>query len=448
MSNSDNTMAATEAKSYVGQFAARKNELPGAGLPWLAELRDAGLQGFTSRGFPTRRDESWKYTSLRPLARIPFAPAGRVEIDEVPVSVLPAESRPYRVVIANGRFSPEQSDVGGVPPGVRLGSLSELLRREPDLLKPWLGSTGQADDAPMLALNTAFMSDGMVLMLEEGVTLDRPVELVYVGTAGGEAAVAHPRSLVVARTGSTATVVEHHVGQGEGTYLSNGVTELFVEDGARLHHYKLQEEGAETYHLHANRVRVGAAAHYDNFVVSLGGRLARNQIDVEIRGERAEVRLNGAYIARGRQHLDHTSRIDHLAPNSVSRQVYKGVLDDRARGVFQGHIVVAREAQKTDGHQLNRALLLSDGAEIDSKPMLEIYADDVKCSHGATAGDLEKDALFYLRARGIPEAEARGLLVAAFVGEVIDDLAVAEVREAFRARVERRLFAQPGENAR
>lgn len=447
MNESDTTMTATEAQPFVGQFAARKDELPGAGLPWLAELRDSALQGFASRGFPTRSDESWKYTSLRPLARIPFAPARRIEIEETPTSLLPAESRPYRIVIANGRFNSEQSDVDGVPAGARLGSLSDLIRSEPDLLKPWLGSTGQADDAPMLALNTAFMSDGMVLMLEEGVTLDRPIELVYVGTAGGEAAVAHPRSLIVARKGSTATVLERHVGQGEGTYLSNGATEIFVEDGARLHHYKLQEEGAETYHLHANRVRVGAAALYDNFVVSLGGRLARNQIDVEIRGERTEVRLNGAYIARGRQHLDHTSRTDHLAPNSVSRQVYKGVLDDRARGVFQGHIVVAREAQKTDGHQLNRALLLSDGAEIDSKPMLEIYADDVKCSHGATTGDLEKAALFYLRARGIPEPEARALLVAAFLGEVIDDLAVVEVREAFRARVEARLFPQPGEHA-
>lgn len=447
MNNSDNTAATAEVQPFVGQFAAKKDELPGASLPWLAELRDAALQGFASRGFPTRRDESWKYTNLRPLARIPFAPAERIEVGAAPVSVLPAESRPYRVVIANGRFSPERSDVDGVPAGVRLGSLADLLRNEPDLLKPWLGSTGQADDAPMLALNTAFMSDGMVLMLEEGMTLDRPVELIYLGTAGGEAAVAHPRSLIVARKGSTATVVEHHIGQGEGTYLSNGATEIFVGDDATLHHYKLQEEGAETYHLHANRIHVGTAAVYDNFVVSLGGRLARNQIDVEIRGERADVRLNGAYIARGRQHLDHTSRIDHLAPNSISRQVYKGVLDDRARGVFQGHIVVAREAQKTDGHQLNRALMLSDGAEIDSKPMLEIYADDVKCSHGATAGDLEKNALFYLRARGIPEAEARGLLIAAFLGEVIDDLPVPEVREVFRARVERQLFSQIEEHA-
>lgn len=447
MTSNDNMQAADEAQPFVGEFAARKGDLPGAGLHWLAELREAGMQGFATKGLPTRREESWKYTSLQPLARIPFTPAEGSAAADIPDSVLPEEFAPYRVVIANGRFRSDLSETAGTPKGVRLASLAEVLRNEPDLVKPWLGATGQADDAPMLALNTAFMSDGMVLMLDEGVALDRPVELIYLGTAGGEAAVAYPRSLIVARAGSAATVVEHHVGRGEGTYLSNGATEIFVEDGARLHHYKLQEEDAGTYHLHANRVRVGRKALYDSFVLSLGGRLARNQIDVEIGGEEAEVRLNGAYMARGRQHLDHTSRIDHLVPNSVSRQVYKGVLDDRARGVFQGHIVVAREAQKTDGHQLNRALLLSDNAEIDSKPMLEIYADDVKCSHGATMGDIEKDPLFYLRARGIPEAEARSLLVTAFLGEVIDDLSVEEVREAFRARVERWLAAPSGESA-
>ena len=254
-----------------------------------------------------------------------------------------------------------------------------------------------------------------------------------VGHAGSEPVSFHPRHLIVVGVGSVATIVESHV--GDGTYFTNSVNEISVGDGAVLNHYKLQNDGSEAYHLAANLVRIGDRAVYDSFVLQVGGKLARNEVRTEL-GERVECRLNGAYLGRGEQHIDNTTFVDHAAPNSSSREVYKGVLDESARGVFQGKILVRQDSQKTDGHQLNKTLLLSQGTEIDSKPELEIYADDVKCSHGATTGELEEEQLFYLRARGINLEMARGMLVAAFVGEALAEMQVDAPRAAFQAVVD------------
>ncbi len=432
---SDSRDMVVGTEPWLAQFAALKESLPGADLPWLAELREAGCTRFAELGLPTHKVEAWKYTSLRPLARVPFAPAATEPGVSVVPKLLAEDQAAARLVFVNGRFRPELSDLAGLPAGVRAGGLAEALAREPDRIAETLGRTGALDGHSMLALNTALMADGFVLTIDRGAALERPIEITYLAIPDGTSPALHPRNLIVAGPGSRATVVEHHVG-GDGVYLVNGVTEVLVGDGAVLRHYKVQEEGADGYHLYLSRVRIDRDALYDNFVLSIGGRLARNQIEAVIDGAGAECLLNGAYMATGRQHLDHTSLIDHAAPHARSRQVYHGVLDGQARGVFQGQIVVRRQAQKTDGYQLNRALLLSDGAEIDSKPNLEIYADDVKCSHGATAGDLDKDALFYLRARGIPEPEARALLIAAFLNEVIDNEPVEAAQDVFRARVD------------
>ena len=400
---------------WLEQYAHARDLLPGAQLPWLARLRDAGRDRFAVLGLPTNRNEAWKYTSLRPLSRMSFANALPSPAEVAPPALL---TDSHRLVFVDGRLSVALSTPGELPGRVTLGSLADAITATPELVEQHLGRIGGIASHPMLALNTALMADGLFLHVRTKVEVERPIEIVHVATAREGAPAVHPRHLVLVEAGASITLVEHYVG-GDRTYMLNGAAEIRLAEGATLRHYKLQEEGPEAYHLFLNQVHIGADAEYDSFVLSLGARLARNQIEAVIDGAGARCILNGAYLGSARQHLDHTSVIDHTAPNARSRQVYHGVLDGQSRGVFQGQIVVRQAAQKTDGYQINRALLLSDGAEIDSKPGLEIYADDVKCSHGATVGELDSDALFYLRARGIPEPAARRLLVEAFLADAV-----------------------------
>ena len=315
-----------------------------------------------------------------------------------------------------------------------------MLESGDPLLAEHLGRVAEGGDQPFLGLNTAFMQDGLVLRLAPGVVVERPIRMVFLTDPDSGAAVAaHPRNLVLAEDNSQATLVEIHRGADGAEYFTNAVTEIAVGAGARLHHYKLQDEGDRALHLANLQVSLGRDATYDNFILSLGARLARNDIRAALAATGIDCRLSGAYVARGSQHMDTTSFIDHAEPDCRSREVYAGVLDGRSRGVFQGKILVRRDAQRTDGHQLNRALLLSKGAEIDSKPELEIYADDVKCSHGATAGEIDAEALFYLRSRGIGEDEARALLIEAFLLEALEEIGDESVREEFAGRLKTRL---------
>lgn len=440
---------------YTEQFGAVRDGLPGAGLPWLAELRRAGLDRFAEAGWPTPRVEDWKYTNLKDLAALDTVPAtANGTLAETPASLLPASLQPagrpaHRLVFVDGAYRDDLSHLGALSEGVTLGSLAAALADDPASLEPHLGRVGSIEGRPLLALNTAFMGDGLLLRLADGAVLDAPVEVVFVATAGDATAALHPRLLIVAGRDSRATIVEHHLSAGGREYFSNTVAEIALAEGATLRHYKLQDEATDAWHIAATEVTVGAGAAYESFYLSLGGRLARNEIRVRLEGEGGRCLLGGAYLADGRQHTDATTVIEHLAPETKSREVYKGVVDGRARAVFQGRITVHEGAQRIEGHQLNRTLLLSDRAEIDIKPELEIFADDVKCSHGATAGEIDDDALFYLRSRGIPEDEARGILVSAFLDDVLDEITDEAVREALRIRVADRLNKQPdsGETA-
>lgn len=429
--------AQAAVQPYLDQHGHVAGGLPGAGLPWLDGLRREGLDRFSGLGFPTPRTEAWKYTNLRDLTRTAFVPAAAkpaIGLDLLPTVVPPGES-PHRLVFVDGQLRADLCSVADLPEGVVLSGLAAALERHPDLVATHLGQVNPEDGGPMHALNTAFLADGLVLALEPGVRLERVVEAVFVGVGADRPTMHHPRILIVAGNGSEATVVEHHVGLGTGTYFSNVVTEIVAGDGARLHHYKIQAEGAEAFHVSTLLARLDAGASYDNFVLTMGGRLSRNELRPVLAGSGVECRLSGAYMVTGTQHADTTTVIDHAQPRCTSREVYKGVIDGAARAVFQGKIVVRPDAQKTDGYQLNRALLLSDAAEIDSKPELEIHADDVKCSHGATAGELDEDQLFYLRARGIDAVSARNLLVEAFLLEALDEIRVETVRDAFAGRV-------------
>ncbi|HSR72472.1 MAG TPA: Fe-S cluster assembly protein SufD [Kiloniellales bacterium] len=410
--------------------------LPGAALPWLESLRESGLARFRELGLPNQKVEAWKYTSLRPLEKLRFVPAdgAAVSVDRLP-RLLPSGESGHRLVFVQGCFRADLSSLGDLPDGVTLSGLGAALAAEPAALEPHLGRLAPPDGQALLALNTALMEDGLVLRIGAGVRLAMPIEVVFLGVGGDPAPAYHPRNLIVLEPNSQATLVEHHASLGGEPYLSNAVTEIEIGEGAALHHYRVQEEATAALQISTLHARLARRAVYDGFTLTTGGRLVRNESSIALAGEHAECHFNGAYMLRGEQHCDNTTVIDHQARETSCREVFKGVLDDKARGVFQGRIVVRPEAQKADGHQLSRTLLLSDKAEVDTKPELKIYADDVKCSHGATSGDLDHDALFYLRSRGIPEETARHILIEAFLAETIKTIATEGLCPALLASV-------------
>ena len=422
---------------YISRFAEIAATLPGGGLPWLAEMRAAAIDSFATTGFPTIRAEAWKYTDLRRMLRTDFTAAAEAAAPgQDVVARWQLDGEAHRLVFVDGRFAPALSDVSGLPKGVRLVSLDAAAEDMPELLQDRLGAASSANGDGLVALNTAFMAGGAVLRVEDGVVLDAPVHLLFLATDATADTINHPRNLIVLGEASQAAVVETFAGMDGAAYWTNPVNEIAVGQGARLRHVKLQAEGADSYHTALSRISLARDAGYQGMVLSAGARMARNEIRVRLDGQGADCRIDGATLLSGRQHADNTTEIIHAATDGTSRQVFKGVLDGTSRSVFQGRVRVEPGAQRTNADQLNRNLLLSSGAEADSKPELVIHADDVKCSHGATTGDLDSDALFYLRARGIGEARARALLIEAFIGELIEDAAVPAARPAMTACLE------------
>ena len=422
-------MSKATHQAYAAEFEAAKDGLPGRGLPWLEALRARGLERFVEAGLPTIRDEAWKFTNLRALARDVYALAPARENGIAASDLgpwLPEGLDCHRLVFVNGRLRGDLSDPGALPDGVRLTGLAALLDDDPAVAEEHLAGA-LAGDSPV-ALNAAFMADGAVLTIERGVALERPVHLLFLAAADETPAASHPRNLIVAGPGSSATVIESYAGLAGGPYWTNVVSDIVVGRDAAIRHVKLQNEGAGAFHLAATRVRLAQGAAYDRFVAQTGARLARNEIAAILGGRGADCRLSGVYLARRRQHLDNTTVVDHAEPDGYSNEHYKGVIDEDAHGVFQGKIIVRAGAQKTDAHQLNKNLLLSESAQVDTKPELEINADDVKCSHGAATGKLDEDALFYMRTRGIEAPEAQRMLVEAFVGEIIDTVSPTPVK--------------------
>jgi Fe-S cluster assembly protein SufD len=426
-----------DAAPYLDLARAR----PGAGEPgFLRDFRARAAARFGETGFPTRRDEAWRFNDLRPLTGETFALADP-EIVTGASQLYALAGDTIRVVLVNGRISPELSRIGALPPGVWLGSLTDALATRPELVEGELDQGEAEGRLPFAALNAALFADGFVLALEPGAVLDRTLEIVHWGQAPTPAAI-HARNLIAAGARSRATVLETFAGKGRT--WQNPVTILRLGEGATLRHYKLQDEPVAGLHVALNRVTLGERACYDSFVLMLGGRLARHEVIAAIEGSHATCSINGAYMARGQQETTIATLVEHAAPCSSTREVVKGVAEQRAHGVFQGKILVRREAQKTDAHQLNKNLLLSTRAAIDSKPELEIFADDVKCSHGATVGDLDERALFYLRSRGIEESEARRMLIEAFAVDALDLVEDAAVRTFLDTHLHRWLRDESG----
>jgi Fe-S cluster assembly protein SufD len=417
---------------YADRFAEIAPSLPGHELAWLRDLRAEAIDRVRQAGLPTIRNERWKYTNLKSLASATFEPA-RASESAVDADRLPSIGGVCRIVFVNGRHRADLS-AKTLPKGLSIAGLANLLRDEPDVLRTALIMPGATDDA-LAALNLAFASDGYVIRLSPNTAIDAPIEIVHVVTPAASATASHTRNLIIAGANSAATVVDTFIGDGSTIHWSQPVTDIRIGPGAIVRYYKDQNDGLRAYHTADTKVRVDANGRYDSFLLTTGAALSRNEIAVTLDGAGASCRLDSGYLARGRQHVDNTTEIIHAKPHTTSAEVYKGVLDDQARGVFQGRIVVAKDAQKADGHQLNKTILLSDRAEIDTKPELEIFADDVKCSHGAAAGELDEDALFYLRARGIDHADARRMLVQAFVADALENVADPLVRAAFERRV-------------
>jgi len=417
---------------YADRFASAQPALPGHDLPWLSDMRSRSIERFRQLGLPTTRVENWKYTSLGALAATEFSPAGAAD-NTVAVGSLPKIVGQALVVFVNGRYRSDLSSPA-LPTGVSVKCLADIIRDEPEFAQSLLRGNAPDENA-LSALNVAFAADGWVVRVAEQASIAVPIEVVHVAMSGSRALACHLRNVVVAGRGSSATIVETYVGDGPATYWTQSDSDIRIEAGAKLHHCKDQGEDIRAFHTAATQVRVDRDAQYEAFLLTTGAGLSRNEVRVLLDGTGARCRLDSAYLARGRQHVDNTTEIVHAKPQTTSVEVYKGVLDDQARGVFQGRIVVEKDAQKSDGHQLNKTILLSDRAEIDTKPELEIFADDVKCSHGATAGELDDAALFYLRARGIDPADARRMLVEAFIGDALENLSVPIVREAFSRRV-------------
>jgi Fe-S cluster assembly protein SufD len=409
------TVVKTETAPYIEAHRARpRAESEPA---WLIERREAALARFGELGFPTRRQEAWRFTDLRPLQRASFAPAaGAAAVPPAALDGHRLDGAAHRLVLVNGRFSPELSLLGPLPAGAWLASTRRTVAERPGLVEAALDETDLVGAQPFASLNAAFFADGFVLALDPGVALEQPVQIVHIGRADTPQA-AHLRNLVWLREGSAATLVENWI--GTGAYWSNAVTALKLGERARMQHVKVQDEGHEGIHFAVLRAELAADARYDSFVLTQGARLSRHDTLAKIAGEGAHCALNGAFLLRGDQEATNATFVDHAAPSGTTREVWKGVVEDRAHGVFLGRIAVRPEAQKTDAEQTNHNLLLSRRATVDTKPELEILADDVKCSHGATVGDLDESALFYLRSRGLPEALARRLLIEAFAAEAI-----------------------------
>ncbi len=408
-------------------FEESRPFLPGA---WLQDQREQAIADFAAAGFPSRRMEAWKYTSLSGLDRMDFVLPAAPAVTPADWKACVIEGA-HRIVISNGRFDSAASRLPGRGSGIVMEALSEAVEHSRDLVHGLMRPDGSA----LGSLNMAFMQDGLVLHVPDGMETDAPVQVIHLATEAGRRVAIHPRTLVSLGKGSRATVVETFVGTEGARSWTNSVTDVRMDNGSCLLHARLQAEAPTASHTSMTRVEAGREARYASYAVGLGASVSRNEIEVVCTGIGAVCELRGGLLLRGRQHGDNTTRIDHGVPGTRSQQVFRNVLDDASRSVFQGRIEVRPDAQKTDAGQSCRSLLMSEAARADTKPELRILADDVKCAHGATVGDLDQDALFYLQSRGIPGDEARALLIEAFVAEVIEDVPDSTVRDYLAAAV-------------
>ncbi|MCB9857458.1 MAG: Fe-S cluster assembly protein SufD [Phycisphaerales bacterium] len=408
---------------------------------WLADVREAAFARFEAMGFPTTRDEEWKYTNLAPLEGVRFArPVPNVEI---PADVL----EPFffdgdagsRAVFVNGVFRPQLSSLDQLPVGMHVMSLAGAMESHRNLIEPHLTKHADYRESAICALNTALFEDGALVHIDRGVVTDKPLHIVFLSTGGDVPSAIFPRNLVIAEENSKSRIVVTYAGVWSGMYMTDGVTEIVAKENAVVDHYQIERETTDAYHLSTRQVYLMRAGNVSSHSLAFGGRLVRNDINALLDGEGANCMFNGLSVLRESQHVDNHLRVDHAKPHCNSWEFFKGIYDEKSRGVFTGRIIVREDAQKTDAKQSNMNLLLSRDAMIDTKPQLEILADDVKCTHGATVGQLDEDAIFYLRSRGVSEDAARSLLIYAFAGESVGQVRIASLRDKLQELLSSRL---------
>jgi Fe-S cluster assembly protein SufD len=414
---------------------------------WVFPLRKAGMARFAERGFPTLQDEDWRFTNVAPIAKLPFKP-----VFQAPRNGLTPETVARltfgrlalnRLVFVNGHFAEELSSPGSQSQGVTIKSLAAALAGDSALVEQHLARYAQDEANTFAALNTAFFQDGGFVHVPAGKRVETPIHLLFISTAKETGATTHPRNLIVFEKGSQATVLESYVSTVDAAYFTNAVTELVLGEDAVVEHCKFQDESPNAFHVAAIQAQLGRSSNLISHSIATGAKLSRNNIRTALAGEGVECVLNGLYLTRGDQLADHHMIVEHAQPHCASHEYYNGILDGRSKGVFHGRILVRQPAQKTDAKQTNKNLLLSEEATVDTKPQLEIYADDVKCTHGATVGQLNDESIFYLRARGIGADTARRMLIHAFAGEIIERIRYAPAREELDRLVWDRLEANP-----
>lgn len=427
------TQLAARQDTYRAAFAQLQEDRPEVSA--LGALRARGFARFSEVGFPTTRLESWRFTNIAPVAQRQFTVPATTDLESsaiVPFELTGVDGP--QIVCVDGRYAPHLSSVGELPEGVQLGSLADVLSIDPQFVDRHLAQLARFDDpaASFTALNTGLLQDGLVVRIPDHRVLEAPIRLLFV-SSGLDDVMSHPRTLIVAGTNSQVRLIESYASASDGASLTNAVTEVFVGDGAVVDHYKLLRESVEAFHVASMHLSLGRSATFSSTAITLGGAIVRNEVMAELLGEGGECTLNGLYLVDGTRLVDNHTTILHAKPHCDSHELYKGILGDQARGVFNGKIIVAIDAQKTDAKQTNKALLLSEEAQINTKPELEIFADDVKCTHGATIGQLDPDALFYLRSRGLAREQARDVLIHAFASDLVNRIAIEPIREELDA---------------
>ncbi|MFQ5847866.1 MAG: Fe-S cluster assembly protein SufD [Candidatus Methylomirabilales bacterium] len=421
-----------ETNHYLESFARFEKATAGNGQGWLRPVRQAAIARFAALGFPSTRDEDWRFTNVAPLAQIAFKPPG-----ESGIELAPRELEQFRIpgltgihlIFVNGRYAPALSSSGSPGRGVSVRSLAEAFRDDRDVLEQHLARSADGGHDAFAALNTAFMEDGAFVHVSRGTVVAEPICLLYVSTPTNDPIVTHPRNVILLDEDCQAVIVEDYVSLGAEVYFSNVLTEVVVGQSSVLSHYLIERESQQAFNISTLRVEQGRSSTVVSHTVLVGGGLVRNNVHPVLAGEGGDCLINGLFMGTGRQHMDNFMRVEHASPHCDSRQFYQGILDGCSHGVFSGRIIVHKDAQKTDAKQTNKNLLLSQEAQIDTKPQLEIYADDVKCTHGATIGQIDEDAIFYLRSRGIRADAARALLLFAFANESLERMKVEPIRD-------------------
>jgi Fe-S cluster assembly protein SufD len=416
---------------YIEGFAGFEKNAPGCDLGWLKSIREQAIAKFSELGFPTLQDEDWRFTNVAPIARSSFEilENGHDKVSASDLAPFQFEDMDVtELVFVNGRYSQELSTHSPLPKGVIVKNLAEAMVSEQEILQNNLAKYADFKEEAFTALNTAFMEDGGFVYIPKDAIVETPIHLLYISTDGETASITNPRNLIIAENNSQANIIEHYASLADNIYLSNVVTEIVVGENSTIGHYMIELESKKAFNISTLRVQQARSSNIRSHSVLLGGSLVRNNVHPVLAGEGCDSLINGLYMSNHRQHMDNYMKVEHASPHCDSRQLYNGILDGRSRGVFHGRIIVHKDAQKTDAKQTNRNLILSDTAQIDTKPQLEIYADDVKCTHGATIGQIDENALFYLRSRGISEEASRDIIMHAFTNETLESMSVDSVK--------------------